>query len=111
MASVLRNEGFEVELTPTTRDSGFDILAVQDSAVTGQHTYLIDCKRYAKQKIGIEKIRHLMWVVEHNKATKGMIVTTTSFSGDARRLAEQYSNKIMLHDYDSLKSWVKSLEP
>ena len=112
VASVLRSEGFEVELTPTTGDGGFDILAVQTSAVTGQHTYLIDCKRYAKhRKIGIEWIRHLIGVLQLNNATKGMIVTTTSFSRDARRLAEQCSNKIMLHDYDSLKRWVKSLDP
>jgi HJR/Mrr/RecB family endonuclease len=111
VASMLRCEGFEVELTPATRDGGFDILAVRHSAITGRHTYLIECKRYSKhRKVGIEVVRNLMWVLHQNNATKGLIVTTSSFSRDVHREAEQYSNKIMLHDYDSLQKWVRGLE-
>lgn len=111
VASILRCEGFEVELTPATRDGGFDILAVRHSAITGRHTYLIECKRYSKhRKIGIGVVRNLMWVLQQKNATKGLIVTTSSFSRDVHREAEQYSNKIMLHDYDSLQKWVRDLE-
>lgn len=111
VASILRYEGFEVELTPTTRDGGFDILAVRHSAVTGKHTYLIECKQASRhRKIGIAVVRSLMWVLQQNSATKGLIVTTSSFSRDVHREAEQYSNKIMLHDYKSLEKWIKSLE-
>lgn len=111
IASILRYEGFEVELTPATKDGGFDILAVRHSAITGQHAYLIECKRYAKRrKIGIEVVRNLMWVLQQNNATKGLIITTSSFSRDVHREVEQYSNKIMLHDYKSLERWIKGLK-
>ncbi|NER85044.1 MAG: restriction endonuclease [Leptolyngbya sp. SIO1D8] len=111
IASILRYEGFEVELTPATRDGRFDILAIKHSAVTGKHTYLIECKRYSRhRKIGIAVVLNLMWVLQQNSATKGLIITTSSFSKDVHREAEQYSNKIMIHNYKSLEKWIKSLE-
>ncbi len=107
IATLFRNEGFDVELTPITRDGGYDIFAIKNNTIIGTETYLVECKRYSERRsVGIEIVRSLMGVVQINNATKGIISTTTHFSRDAKELAEQYSSRIMLQDYDFLKDWL-----
>jgi restriction system protein len=35
IAAIFRNQGFQVELTPQTRDSGCDFIAIQNHVLTG----------------------------------------------------------------------------
>lgn len=107
IAAILRNQGFEVKLTPETRDGGFDMVAARHDIFTGRTTYLIECKRYAPQrKVGVGVVRSLMGIVLAGAANKGIIVTTSFFSEPARQLAEEHSVHISLKDFSSLKSWL-----
>ena len=47
IAAIFKNHGFRVELTPATRDGGLDIIAIEDSIITGESVHLVECKRYA----------------------------------------------------------------
>ena len=40
IASIFENNGFDVELTPETRDGGIDIIAVRNDQLTGQTQHL-----------------------------------------------------------------------
>lgn len=110
ISALFRREGFEVELTPETRDGGYDILAVRHNRFTGNETFLIECKRYAEhRRVGIDIIRNLMGVIQLENATKGIITTTTAFSSEAKRKAEAVSTRLVLQDYDFIKQWISDV--
>ncbi len=108
VAAVFRNNGYEVELTPKTRDGGVDIIAVERKILTGTSVHLIECKRYSPDnKVGIGVLQRMLGVVTHRKANKGIIVTTSSFSRDAIAFAESTRYQLSLSDYFDLSEWLK----
>lgn len=109
VASVFRNNGFDVELTPQTRDGGVDIIAIERSSLTGRAKHLIECKRYDRSnKVGIGILQRMLGVVEHHRATKGILVTTSSFSRDATIFAEFSQHRLALSDYNIVVGWLRS---
>lgn len=62
VASILKDMGFEAELTQATRDGGRDIIAHVKTAVGSFLTY-IECKRYAADnKVGVGIVREVIGV-------------------------------------------------
>lgn len=108
VAELLRAQGFEPTLTPPTRDGGRDILAARSDAL-GSLLYLVECKRYApSNKVGVDVVRGIYGVACAERATKGIIVTTSSFTKDAIAFASPLKLEIGLHDFESLKLWLDS---
>lgn len=108
VAELLRAQGFESTLTPRTRDGGRDILAARSDAL-GSLLYLVECKRYARdRKVGVELVRAIHGVTQAERATKGVIVTTSSFTRGALAFASPLKYGIELRDFDALTSWLNS---
>lgn len=74
--------GYEVALTKQTRDGGKDVIAFRGD-IGAKERLLIEVKRW-KKSIPPEKIRALNSVVVDDKATKGVMVTTSYYGRDAR---------------------------
>jgi len=111
VAAIFRNNDFEVELTPQTRDGGVDIIAVERSILTGKSIHLIECKRYAREnKVGVGVVQRLVGVVSQKQATKGIVVTTSSFTEDAKVAARETERILTLRDYDDVVTWLKKLD-
>lgn len=108
VASVFHKNGFDVELTPQTRDGGIDIIAVQRNDLCGGNLNFIECKRYLPHNtVGIGVVQRLHGVVEQHKATKGIIVTTSFFTKDAKETAALSQHRLVLNDYTNLSSWLR----
>jgi len=106
VAELFRKRGFAVELTPRTRDGGRDVLAVHSDTL-GKSLYLIECKRYApSRKVGVEVVRGLYGVLQADRATKGIIVTTSSYTKDALAFATPLQYQLSLRDFEALKEWL-----
>lgn len=106
VAELLVRDGMEICLTQKTRDKGRDILATARTSV-GTHLYLVECKRYSPHcPVGVGLVRALYGTVEHERATAGLIVTTSRFTKDAQNFAESIHHRLSLKDYDSLKRWI-----
>jgi HJR/Mrr/RecB family endonuclease len=106
VAELLNRDGMEVQLTQPTRDGGRDILA-WTAGPTGRHLFLVECKRYAPSRpIGVDIVRALYGVVEQERATAGLIVTTSRFTPDARAFAAPLQYRMSLKDYEELVAWV-----
>jgi len=107
VAELLGRFGFNVHLTPMTRDGGRDILARKRDTL-GSQLYLVECKRYAPQnKVGVSVVRTLFGVLELERANAGVIVTTSRFSDDAVAEAKQMRHRMRLKDYDALVAWIQ----
>jgi len=64
IAEIWRARGYDVELTPRTRDGGKDIYAVS-SPLYGSLLYIIECKRnHPSRPVGVEIVRSLYGVAE-----------------------------------------------
>jgi restriction system protein len=86
--TLLRNLGFTAEMTKATGDGGIDIEAVLDRPLVGGR-YLIQCKRFAPDTlVGSPTVREFYGaLVADRRAVKGILITTSSFSAQAREFA------------------------
>jgi len=86
--SLLQRMGFRAAMTRTTGDGGIDIVANLDKPIIGGR-YLIQCKRFAESLIGAPLVREFYGaVVADRKAVKGILITTSDFTTQAREFAE-----------------------
>ncbi len=107
VANLLEREGMEVHVTPTTRDGGRDILAWSSTAV-GRFLYLVECKRHSLDRpIGVGLVRQLYGVVEAERASGGIIVTTSRFTEAAWGFGGRCGTRMMLTDYQVLIDWLR----
>jgi restriction system protein len=82
-------------------DDGVDGVIDQDAL--GLDRVYIQAKRYAVgSNVGPGAIRDFFGSLDRHKATKGLFVTTSTFSPAARETAEFLSKRIVLVDSDQL---------
>lgn len=104
VAHIMADHGFEVELTPPTKDGGFDIVARLENPM-GVFLVLVECKRYAPdRKVGVEVVRGLYGVTEMHRAHQGIVVTSSSFTKGAVTEQARIGPRIALQDYKALRS-------
>lgn len=102
-AELMAHQGFEVELTPETRDGGIDLYAVRHTAF-GRLLLAVDCKRYEPSRpVGIGAVRGMLGAIDIARASAGLLISTSRFSAPARTLAEDHPFRIGLQDYFDLQ--------
>lgn len=98
---------FRTELTKVSGDGGIDIIAVLDKLIIGGK-YLFQCKRYAPDNlVGASAVRDFYGAVTADRAVKGVFVTTSDFTPQAREFADKTGIelidaaklKTLLHDH------------
>ncbi len=104
VAELLRDKGYEVKLTPRSKDGGRDILAIKREDI-GSALTLVECKRYAQNnKVGVDIVRGLYGVVSAEKATRGLLATTSYFTSGAKAFRDQVPYRLGLADFDILRA-------
>lgn len=108
IAELLNDMGYDVELTPQSRDGGRDILAALNLP-HGKILTLVECKRFSpERKVGIDIVERFLWVLDRkDKASCGLIATTSDFSSDAIETEKQYQWRLSLKNFDGLREWLK----
>jgi restriction endonuclease Mrr len=109
VADLLSREGLEVSLTPGSGDRGVDIYA-RHYGPMGATLYVVECKRYGPNRpVGPDLVRLLYGVVERERATKGLLVTSSYFTVEAEREAqEELAYRLALRDGTAVSEWIKS---
>src|SRR5580692_1723302 len=106
VAEIWRNLGYETELTARTKDGGRDIVAVRRFEANVR--FLIECKRYGpSHKVGVELVRALYGVRTHEKATKGILATTSTFTRGAKSFFDDHLWELEARDFNGVVDWVK----
>lgn len=106
IAEILMRKGYEVELTPTTRDGGKDIYVASKNDF-GSFLYIVECKKYKPtHKVGVNVLRDLYGVLSKERATYGIAVTTSYFSKPAKEFQQELQFQMSLKDFDSIKQWL-----
>jgi len=87
--------GYDTTLTPYRNDGGKDVIAIS-SELGKEEKLLIECKRY-EPDVGPDIIRALNGVVSSDKATKGVLVTSSDFTPEARNFAKENGVELINH--------------
>jgi len=106
VAAVYSNQGWKVELTKQTRDGGADLVCLKRDT---DEIRIVECKRYAKnRKVGLAAVDRLVGVSIRKNTNSAHLVTSSSFSGPARKAQSQaIENGVdldLIDGYDLLKS-------
>jgi len=106
VAELLGVQGYEVTITPVSKDGGFDMYAAKKDGL-GTFLYLVECKRYTPpQKVGVGVARSLYGVLQSRKATAGVIVTTSFFTKGAKDFQQENFYQLQLRDYIGIQNWL-----
>jgi len=108
ICEVLSRLGWRIELTPASKDGGYDIVGFSGSPGGVTSAWLVECKKYSPEhKVGIGVVRALCGVKEQVKVANAMIVTTSTFT---RGAIEMSTNRwdLSLRDHQDVLSWVSS---
>ena len=71
----------------------------------------IECKHYSKQNhVGVSLVRSLLGVQSDQKANKGVLVTTSTFSNDARVFADRQQHLMSLIDFNGLVEMIRACQ-
>lgn len=108
VCEILSRLGWRIELTPASKDGGYDIVGFSGSAGGVTSSWLIECKKYGpKNKVGVGVVRALCGVKEQVKVANAMIVTTSTFTSGAREMGASRWD-LSLRDHDDVLAWVSS---
>lgn len=106
VAELFARQGYAVELTPASKDGGKDIYVAKRDSI-GSFMYLVECKRYALPKpVGVKVVRALHGTVQAERATAGVLVTTSTFTKGARDFQQTVEYQLSLRDYAELHRWI-----
>ena len=87
ISTLLGRMEFRAEMTKTSGDGGIDIVAILDKPIVGGK-YLFQCKRYRPDNlVGAAAVRDFYGAVTADKAVKGVLITTSDFTVQAREFA------------------------
>ncbi|MFF4689631.1 restriction endonuclease [Streptomyces sp. NPDC001307] len=96
--------GMEAWNTQASKDEGVDAVAVgKDPVFNGE--CIIQAKRYSKL-VSAESVHALAGLVEHNRAAKGILVTTSWFGGASHKFAREHG-RLQLIEGPELKYLIK----
>lgn len=109
VAELLEKEGFSVKITKKTHDGGKDILIAHNN-ILGNFLFYVECKQYSlANHIGVKLVRELYGTIAADRATAGLLVTTSYFSKAARDFVENVQNQLSLKDYLDLQNWITNI--
>lgn len=111
VAELLAGFGWRVNVTPPSRDGGFDILGITSDASGLQSSWLVECKRYGVgQKVGVQTIRELIGVKTHLGVPNAVLATTSEFTSGALHLSDS-RHDVHLVDERRILEWLQNYQP
>ena len=93
------SQGYRADLTPSTADYGADLVMKKD-----KRKIVVQAKRWSKT-VGIESVQQVIGAIRHYGASKGIVVTNSTYTENAYNLAN--SNGVELIDRRQLIDMLK----
>jgi restriction system protein len=101
-----RRKGFNVEQRGGHEpDGGVDLMAS-----IGDDRYLVQCKHWRVQRVGVKVVREICGVAAAEGAAGVFVVTSGTFTDEARRFVEENRIDIELIAGDQLRRMIRGLE-
>lgn len=109
IAELLQTHGWNVTVMQGTKDGGIDVLAERIDPVLGALKAIWQAKKYASdRKVQLSHLRELSAVVERARATKGVIVTTSTLTRGAIDWVQRDTYRLDAKDGTYVEKWIRS---
>jgi restriction system protein len=107
VAELLAQQGYEVTLTPKSKDGGKDIYAARRDGM-GSFLYLVECKKWApNHRVGVGVVRQLYGVAQLERASGAMVATTSFFTRGAHEFQQEIEYQLSLRDFFAIQQWLR----
>ncbi|WP_168169234.1 restriction endonuclease [Thermococcus sp. 5-4] len=100
VARELESYGYEVELTPKSRDFGADIIARKDGKKMAIQV------KYTSRPVGVHAVQEVLGGKKYYRCKDAWIISTAGFTRQARELAKR--SKVHLIEWSSLPDYIES---
>lgn len=108
VAELFEKKGYSIKLTKETRDGGKDFFIVEQKEL-GDFLFYVECKKYAQHRpVAVNVVRELYGVIVQERATAGMIITSSYFSPDAKDFTKTINHQMSLVDFAGLCKLIKN---
>lgn len=109
-AEYFEREGFLVDVGPGRNDDGIDLrIYPKQNLVAAPPLIIVQCKRQ-KAKIGKALIKSVYADVVHERASSGLIVTSSYISPGAEKMNTARGYPITSADRDTLETWIQKMK-
>ena len=98
------SNGVMAHVTPTSHDNGVDGIIPEDTL--GLDKIYIQAKRYTDNPVGKPEIQQFVGALNEQKASKGVFVTTSTFTKGAIESVNKATSKIVLIDGKALAKYM-----
>jgi restriction endonuclease Mrr len=111
MAEVFSGIGFEVELTPPSKDKGRDII-LNLKLNDGERSYLVELKHWlSESKVGGKPVRQFVNVVVNESRSGGIFLSTLGYTKNAfHAITEVERRKVKFGDKEKIVSLCRTYE-
>ena len=110
VAELFEKKGYKVTPTPQTWDGGKDIFILEEKII-GTFLYYVECKKNAPERpVGVRVIRELYGTLTHDRATAGIVVTSSFFTKPAKSFVEKIKHQMSLIDFLQLIKCIEDLK-
>lgn len=100
----------DIKLGQGSKDGGVDISATIKNNI-GIEKILVQCKRFSeKNKVGEPIIKQLLYEVDMRKATRGVIVTTSTLTKPAHTLITSFLFRLSAIENDGIMRMLKEIK-
>jgi len=109
IGELLQAHGWTVTVMQGTKDGGIDVLTERIDPLLGSVKAIWQAKKYASnRKVQLSHLRELSAVVERERATKGVIVTTSALTRGAINWVQRDTYRLEAKDGSYVEKWVRS---
>ena len=110
IAELLERDGWTVTLMRGTKDGGIDVVSSRADPILGSLKAIWQAKRFSEgRKVQLHHARELTGVVEREKATKGVLVTTTALTRGALDWIRQDEFRLSAKEGTEIRKWIERL--
>lgn len=108
IAELLERDGWNIQLMRGTKDGGIDVVSTRADPAVGALKAVWQAKRYGEgHKVQLSHARELSGVIERERASKGVLVTTTSLTRGALNWVKQDEFRLSAKDGDEVRRWIE----
>ncbi len=108
IAELIQDMGWEIELTPQSKDGGKDIIAALHTDL-GRFLCLIEAKHYNPSRpVQVGLVKQLYGTFIDEGANSAMLVTSSTFTKGAKEFQSKHEYQLSLRDYSDIIKWIQN---
>jgi hypothetical protein len=109
IGALLESEGWTVAVTRPSKDGGVDVVAVKNDPHIGAIRAVWQAKRYGpSRRVSLSEVRELAAIVDIERATKGVVVTTSRLTKNAIDWIRRDIYRLDYKDAQRVESWIRT---